>query len=196
MAAIVNSLPLARRRLDDAVHALADPVLDWHAGVCRTSPALYVGMRGALRGSTDRRSGVWRSVLPCRADVLGWLVEVDGTVAAWEHGKGTIDRLHQHAARGFRVQDCAMIDSHTELIERWVLTAVDVLADTPKLRLEVPCPSCGTDWAYRREAGDVVRERALRVDVNGCLCGACGVAWAADQFHFLARLLGCDPLPT
>lgn len=36
-------LPLARRRLSDAVHALADPVPVWDGGVCRgggTTPLL------------------------------------------------------------------------------------------------------------------------------------------------------------
>jgi hypothetical protein len=41
--------------------------------------------------------------------VLVLLCEIDTTVAAWEHGKKTIDRLHQLAARDWRPMDCALM---------------------------------------------------------------------------------------
>src|SRR5262249_2259895 len=48
-------LPLARRRLDDAVHALADPVPQWVDGACRWHPALYGRLRVALARSATAR---------------------------------------------------------------------------------------------------------------------------------------------
>lgn len=85
-------LALARRQLENAVAALADPEPVWDAGVCRWAPAVYVCLR---------RLGSSR--LPCRIDVLTWIVDVDAVVAGWEPGgKGTVNRLHQLAGRGWR----------------------------------------------------------------------------------------------
>ena len=97
-------LELARRRLDDAVHALADPAPEWAGGVCRWSDPLYVRLRGALPGRTVvNRREVDRRTLPCHMDVLSLLCEIDTTVGGWEpHGKSTLDRLHQLPARGWR----------------------------------------------------------------------------------------------
>jgi hypothetical protein len=44
-----GALPAARRRLDDAVHALVDPVPVWDGDVCRWSDAVYVRLRMALQ---------------------------------------------------------------------------------------------------------------------------------------------------
>jgi hypothetical protein len=189
--------PLAKRRLADAVHAVADPQPVAINGTYRWAPALYTGMRGALRGAVEHRSGVWRSVLPCRLDVLGWLVEVDAAVCSWEpDGKGTIQRLHQLAGRGWRPQDCGLVECYTGRIERWALVAGELLAETPRVFLEVACPRCGARFAYRDSAGEQVRTRALRVSEDGCVCQACGAFWPPDRFEWLARLLGCPSLPT
>ena len=118
VAAITNTdgaLPLARRRLGDAVRALADPVAVSVGGTYRWSTAVYVELRGALRGSRARRSrGVPQSTFPCRVDTLVLLVDIDTAVATWEpHGKGTIDRLHQLAGRPWRPQDCVSCSTLT-----------------------------------------------------------------------------------
>jgi hypothetical protein len=77
-------LMLTRRRLDAAVHALADPVPAWDGGVCRWSDALYSRLRGAITARTaGRRRVMAGSRAPCRTDVLVWLIEVDTAVAAW-----------------------------------------------------------------------------------------------------------------
>ena len=96
-------LPLARRRLSDALHALADPIPEWAGGTCRWSDALYVRLRAELPGGTRARRGwVNSSRLPCRGDVLDLLFQIDTTVGGWEpHGKGTVERLHELAGRGW-----------------------------------------------------------------------------------------------
>ena len=82
--------------------------------------------------------------LPCRGDVLALLVEVDAAVGSWQpDGKGTVDRLHLLAGRGWRPQDCAVMDDYSARIERWVLTAAEVLTETPRVYLREPCPRCG-----------------------------------------------------
>jgi hypothetical protein len=199
---IADDGPLAvtRRRLADAVSALADPIpVCVGGGAYRWAPALYTQLRGALRGTAApvRRARVPRSRLPCRVDVLALLIEVDRTVGTWEpHGKTTTERLHQLADRGWRPQDCDVISGYCDLIRRWALSAVELLAATPAVVLEVPCPSCAASFAYRRDgAGDRVRVRALRVSEAGCECRACGAFWGPDRFEWLARLLGCAALP-
>jgi len=102
-------LHVARRRLQNAVHSLADPVPLWLDGVCRWADPVYAQLRWALRDKPERRRvSVRRSVLPCRGDVLVLLIDIDATVAGWEpHAKTTLDRLRRLAARSFRPQDCA-----------------------------------------------------------------------------------------
>jgi hypothetical protein len=191
-------LPLARRRLNDAVHALADPVPLWADGVCRWSDSVYVRLRGALRGAPVSRTTTYRrSKPPCRFDVLALLVSIDAAVCTWEpDAKNTVERLHQLAGRGWRPQDCALIAGYCSEIERWTLSAAELL--TPELRvfLREPCPRFGERWTVRRDsAGEQVRVRALKVSEAGCKCLACGAFWGPDRFEWLARLLGCPALP-
>jgi hypothetical protein len=127
-------LALCRGRLDDAVAALADPHAVACNGAYRWADPVYTAMRLALRGVPIARRGLLRPVLPCRLDALQWLIEVDRVVASWEpDAKGTLERLHQLAGRGWRPQDCAIIDCYTGRIEGWVLVAAELLADTPKV---------------------------------------------------------------
>ena len=199
MAAITSTdgpLALSRRRLGDAVAALADPQPVAINGTYLWADSTYVGLRGALTGSKSGRGGLVRSA-PYRIEILTLCVEIDTTVAGWEPGKTTPDRLHQHAARSFRPQDCALIDAHCGRIERWVLAAAELLAAEPRVYLHVACANCSASFAYHRDgANERVRSRALRVSESGCRCLACGASWGPDRFHWLARLLGCQALPT
>jgi hypothetical protein len=191
-------LLLARRRLDDAISALADPTPVAVDGCYRWVDPVYVRVRGALRGQAIRRhTTVNRSMLPCRADVLTWLIDVDNTVARWEpDAKTTIERLHRLAARTFRPQDCWLIDGYSRLLEWWVLSAGELLAEHPTVSLELPCPRCGASIVYRRNSsGEAVRVWALRVSGEGCVCVKCRAWWSPDQFDWLAKLLGCQALP-
>ena len=194
-------LALARRRLDDAVHALAEPVPVWHSGVCRWSHPLYTRLRGALtgRGGTTPRCVVFGSRAPCRNTVLSLLVEIDGTVEVWAAARQEHpDRLHQLPARGWRPQDCGLIDDYCEQLERWTVTATELLGDaSPTVALRLPCPSCAQRFVYRRNTGgESVRTWALKVAEDGCTCLGCRAFWPPAEFHWLARLLGCEPLPS
>jgi hypothetical protein len=87
-----------------------------------------------------------------------------------------------------------VIDGYCGEIQRWTLSAGELL--TPELRvfLREPCPRCGERWAVRRDsAGELVR--VLKVSETGCRCQACGAFWSSDRFEWLARLLGCPALP-
>ena len=190
-----GSLPLARRRLGDAVHALADPQPTMIRGAYRWTDPLYVALRGSLRGSKTGRTGVLRSA-PCRIEILSLLIAIDQMVSSWEAGKATLDRLHQHAGRPWRPQDCELIDAHCDQLERWVVEGARLLADRPRVYLVgVPCPRCGAASSYHRSGGECIRRPALRISEDGCLCEGCGAFWGPDRFHWLARLLGCPALP-
>jgi hypothetical protein len=192
-------LTLSRRRLADAVAALADPTpVCIGGGVYRWSGSLYGRLREALAGGAVLTRGArWSRLLPCRLDVLMLLIEIDTTVGGWEpHGKTTIERLHELAARGWRPQDCELIDGYCGRLQHWALTVAELLAPAVRVFLEMPCPRCRARFTYRRDDfGESVRMRALRVGEEGCRCGACGASWEPRQFHWLARLLGCPALP-
>ncbi|MGE5698305.1 MAG: hypothetical protein ACM4D3_24570 [Candidatus Sericytochromatia bacterium] len=94
--------------------------------------------------------------------------------------------------RGWRPRDCSTIDDYCGQLERWVFTAADLLD-----RRVVACAvsTVRREFAYRDSAGEQVRVRALRVSENGCWCQACQAFWEPTEFHWLARLPGCEPLP-
>ena len=62
----------------------------------------------------------------CRVDVLTLIVEVDAAVAEWETPSTVLHALARH---GWRPQDCATIDDMCRQLERWNITAVEVLGD-------------------------------------------------------------------
>jgi hypothetical protein len=190
-----GALPLATRRLADGVHALADPQPTTIRGAYLFTDPLYLSLRGALRGSKNSRTGALRSA-PCRIEILSLLIAIDTTVSGWEPGKTTLDRLHEHAARSFRPQDCALIDEHCGQLEHWAVEGERLLADAPRVYLVgTPCPRCGATSSYHRSSGECIRRPALRVAEDGCSCEGCGAFWGPDRFHWLARLLGCPALP-
>ncbi len=161
-------LPLARRRLGDAVRAVADPVPQWIQGRCRWQPGLYDRVRGSLVGRTGRRSRlVTRSAMPCRGHVLALLIELDAAVAEWAPDENgcTVDRLRALTEHGWRPQDCEAIDNYVGQLQRWTIAATELLAPTAKVFLEQPCPQCG--GSSRLPPGRDRRE--------GAIAGATGV---------------------
>jgi hypothetical protein len=190
-------LPLARRRLGDAVHALADPQPASVNGACHWTRPLYAELRASLRGGKTGRNGGQRSVFPCRLDVMCLLLDIDQVVAGWvPNDKGdTIARLHSLAARAWRPMDVDLMAGYTSRLEEWVVSASEVVSQTPRLFLETACPRCQASFCYRRNAGERVRQRALKVTETGCVCGSCQAHWPPSEFHWLARLLHCPPLP-
>jgi len=194
-----NPLAMSRRRLRDAVNALAEPIPVWDGGVCRWSDAVYMRLRSSLRGAPTRSVRlVPDSRLPCRADVLTLLIDIDQTAAIWEpNGKGTVERLRQVAGQDRRPQDCELLDGYSATVEAWTVKAAELLGDiAPEVSLRLPCPSCGSRFNYRPNgSGETVRSWALRVSESGARCQCCHATWLPEQFEFLAKLLGCPALP-
>lgn len=196
----VQPLPLARNRLADAVHALADPLPVWVGGLCRWTDPLYVRLRDALqpRNQPGRRR-VPGSRAPCNTAALTLIIEIDMTVAEWHpEGDGTLTRLHRLRDKSWTPEDCELLERHTTQIGKWTIMAVELLADkSPTVALRLPCPSCGRSHVRGRNgAGEPVRRWALSVSEDGARCAGCHATWAPEQFEFLAKLLGCPALPT
>jgi hypothetical protein len=194
-----GSLPVARRRLADAVAALVNPRPEWDNGTCRWVDSVYVRLRGGLSGKAGVSGGrlLPGSRLPCRANALSLLVEIDQYTARWfPDEKTTAGRLQQLASKDWRPQDCALLDGYSRRIETWLTAAAELLGQAAVVvPLPYPCPSCEESWAYRRDnGGDLVRIRVLRVSEAGAECLRCGAEWEPERFEWLARLLGCKSL--
>jgi hypothetical protein len=193
-------LQLARRRLDDAVHSLVDPIPLWDHGTARWSDAVYVRLRGAITARTvGRRHVMAGSRAPCRIDVLTPVVDIDRAVGSWEpDAKGTVERLHQLAGHGWRPQDYELLSGYCGAIEKWVIATAELLGDRQvAVALRLPCPSCGEQFVYRHNGSESpVRSWALRVSEDGCECQVCRAYWPPQEFHWLAKLLGCETLPS
>ncbi|MGE5697180.1 MAG: hypothetical protein ACM4D3_18710 [Candidatus Sericytochromatia bacterium] len=129
---------------------------------------------------------------------LASFAEIDGTVVSWtpEEKGDTIERLHALTTRGWRPQGiCTLLDDHCSQIEGWTLAGTELLTETPRVFRRQSCPRCGARFTYRRDdSGESVRVRCLRVSEAGCTCLGCGALWAPAEFHWLARLLGCEPI--
>jgi hypothetical protein len=144
---------------------------------------------------TAKSGGVGRSVpsscAPLRIDVLTWMAEVDRVTAQWGvHQADTPDRLRELAARQWTPDDADKLDAQAALLERWTVTATELLGDAVVLvPLRLPCPACGQMWAYRRSGDERVRRFALLASEAGAQCDACGCSWPVEKFEWLARLL-------
>ncbi len=136
--------------------------------------------------------------MPLRISVLDLLIAIDTTVRGWapDEKGGTVDRLHALAGMAWRPQDASMIDDHVAQLQRWTLAATELLIPPVRVFLPQPCPRCGTGHVYHRGgSGESVRSRALLVTEDGAECLGCGSVWPPSEYHFLARLLGCEPVP-
>jgi hypothetical protein len=161
----------------------------------------YAEMTADIKGQqgTDL-GGVARSMPPLWVDAVDWLEKVDTAVADWvgEFGRAsTPDRLYSLSERTWRPQDVPMLQRMTENILRWCKKA-DFLLDPPERHqweLVAPCPACESQTVYRPDSGgEWVRQAALAVNEEGCVCLSCDAKWSPDYFRFLASAIGC-PLP-
>lgn len=135
---------------------------------------------------------------PCSMAALDLVVSIDSCVERWESGKGdTIDKLHRIVGRGWRPGDVSLMDDISAQLERWTVEASQLIGDAAvAVALRLPCPTCGSRYVYRRNnSSESVRTDALRLTEDGCSCLGCRASWTPDEYHFLARLLGCEALP-
>jgi len=196
--AISENLLEAKQRLDNAISSLIDKrphLLD--NGTTTWLDSRYRELREAITGhhigQTGRNS---EPQPPVWIDGIDLISDIDKTVGKWEASRPedstypTVFRLEVIGQRTFRPQDAAEINAMSADVERWV-HRYQVLCDPKPKHMSAACPACGKTHVYRDSAGEQVRQPALQITVNGCVCQACRTVWEPAQFVFLAtRLLG------
>lgn len=200
-----GSLPEAKRRLEDAVAGLCDPVSQVVDGQLLWCDSWYCQLREALPGEQGSGySGIARSLPPCWIDAMELAAEIDTAVAIWEARPQidvsdddlppmTVLRLQAIERRGWRPQDTKSMDQISGIVEAWAGAIKALLSPVPKWSLPNPCPACNTAVVYRKDsAGDVVRQPALQIGPNGCECMRCHHIWAPTHFQHLASVLGYE----
>ena len=95
------------------------------------------------------------------------------------------------AARSWRPQDVRAVEDITAIIEAWSVGIDQLLRPARRWSLPAACPACNVAVVYRNHGGERVRQPALQVGADGCICQNCKTVWALDKFVFLSRLLGC-----
>jgi hypothetical protein len=212
-----EDLPAARRRLDYAISALLDdkPITvhrdDDTTQIVWLDP-IYTQAVESIAGQTGERSG-GRSTTPIWANLLDLVTKIDRQVAQWhpewpipdvgqdDPPPTTVARLRLIQARKWRVEDVPLVEAITAKIDAWVAEIQETLNPEPTIYLMAPspskgaaaCPACGTDYVWKKDAGDnnrPVRQPALKVTSQGCHCQKCRTAWEPYSLKILAGALG------
>lgn len=193
-------LPGALNHLHNAVKALCGPQALYLDNQLRRGPSLYVQLWDATMGeqSNAGTGGGSKSRPPFWTDAFDLRNEIDTAVECWQPAyqgvPPTVGRLNCLLEHPWRPQDIRQISQITTAVESWVTAIGELMNPTPKWTLPNPCPACGRAIVYRRDSGgELVRQPALKIGVNGCTCQHCHATWAPERFVFLARVLGSLP---
>lgn len=195
-----GNLPAARRNLSNAISRLIDPKPHTHDGQIRWAEPLYVQLVDAIPGTQGTRSAVPQSSPPLNLNAAELKAEIDTAVAIWEPNPiidrdehMTIIRLQAFEERRWRPQDVTDIEAIVSKLLGWCEKIVGELDPKPNRTLPNPCPQCKTAIVHRRNsAGEVVRQPALKIDTDKCVCQSCRAEWDKGTYPFLARVLGYD----
>jgi hypothetical protein len=192
-----DALPLAKRRLSDAVAGLCAP--QWQDR--RPLDPRYTQLRDAI--ATPAVSGHRRSTpssqVPAQIDALKLVLLIDGrtrVLTVFSRARTTPNRLRALTQIGWRPQDCGQLGTIAGEIESWVC-AIDDLFAIPPVYLPDPCPNCGQSHTHRlADDGQRIRTKALAVTTDrGAYCQSCHDAWPREHLGVLAGMLGYQPLP-
>ena len=162
--------------------------------------SLYQLMKDSITGVIRESEGSSekRSTPPLWLDCSSWLEETDRTVRSWGFsGDGpskhaTVNRLFAMADAGWRPDDVAVLNEASRIITKWITKAENLLDGERRWTLAAPCPNCGATHSMRRDgAGELVRQPALQVGAQGCMCLACEYRWSPEYFIHLAQVLEC-----
>lgn len=195
-----GSLPAALSALDDALYRLIGPQSHIIHGKPIHGPSRYMQLWDATEGEQSNTGGGGgsKSRPPMWVDSFDKLREIDDTVSVWQPAftgvPPTVGRLKCLRNRSWRPQDCHQLEQITAAVASWA-TEIDALLNPPRRWTHsAPCPACNTATVYRRDsAGEMVRQPALQIGVEGCHCTKCRAYWAPDRFVWLARLIGSLP---
>lgn len=194
-----GALQPALQLLGDAIHRLCGPQSQFMDGKLLWASSRYMQLRDATAGEQSNSGGGsgGKSRPPGWLDALSMLKEIDETVACWSPQLNgvpvTIGRLNTLRDKKWRPMDVRQIEQIANAVALWA-DEIDALLDPPRRwSLPSPCPSCNTSIVYRRDAaGEVVRQPALQIGVDGCVCARCHTTWGPQLFTHLARVLGYE----
>ena len=202
-----GDLPSTLDAFSDAIRALCAPQTTVLGGRTMVTVSRWWQLQGAKAGEQVNGGGGGgdKSQPPCWLDAIDLAVRVERGIESWGRRRnlwhpgsdcGTPGRLYVLEETLWRPQDCHALAALTKKLVEWTV-AIDELLDPPRRwTLPAACPAtgCGKAFVYRRDSGgDMVRQPALQIGPEGCVCGACHAKWPPDQFVWLAGLIGAVP---
>lgn len=186
-------------------------------------PSVYEEMRSDLAGRQGTSTGgVARSLPPVWVDGLDWVAEVDRRVAWWtgqfglDGEQGRVDVVAYGIMFDTAGTTTARLRNFAEYqwpndqvwlmyggviareLESWKTTADQLVEGVKQRKLEViaPCPQCGERYVHRKDsAGEIVRQAALQMTLDGCKCLSCNDLWAQDNLLTLSRVIDYEAAP-
>lgn len=186
-------------------------------------PSVYDEMRSDLAGQQGTSTGgVARSLPPVWVDGLDWVTQVDRRVAWWtdqfglDGEQGRVDvvaygimfdtagtttaRLRNFAAYQWPNDQIWLMYGGliARELEGWQVAAEQLVEGVKQRKLEViaPCPQCGERYVHRKDsAGEIVRQAALQMTLDGCKCLSCNDLWAQDNLLTLSRVIDYETAP-
>lgn len=192
------NLPHAIRELRTAIHRLTEPTSGYENSRYIEAPGLYMQLHAAVYGrdKSNTGGGGSKSRLPFWTDAFDQLRNIDLMVNVWptDSTGSTLTQLRSLAAKTWTVEQTRQVRRLAGIITAWA-DDIETLLNQPgrKYLRSVPCPACGAETVHHRDsAGEMVREPALKISINGCRCLSCEHVWAPDKFMFLAEVLGFE----
>ena len=192
----------AKQNLDDAIDQLVGTRTGTINGQTRVRESRYQEIRdnvGGAQGTQNRQ--IARSLPPLWIDGADFLAKVDSTVKDWvpdnRSKTSTPDRLYSLTSLTWRPQDVQQITHWAETLLRFTAQADQLLDPDEQHRWELvaSCPACSTKTVHRKDtAGEYVRQAALVITAQGCVCQQCKTTWTPDYFQHLARVIGCPEI--
>lgn len=203
-ANVEGSLPLARRKLGEAIEDLSRGQrhsLKLDGGKIKRvrTLSLYRELEQAVAAHRGGGGGKWSGQFPFWADALVLLDEIDREVmkmhpAPHQWFGWTVERLAALELRRWRPQDCALIYEYVNKLESFVKRAEGLFSTRP-IALPDPCPECGEKYAWRTQDEEEVRNAALQITEDGATCGVCKANWPVERLPMLGRILGYGVTP-
>ena len=188
-----GALQPARAELADAISALVDRKPETLDGRIVYIDSLYQQLVEAVPGSfLGRTTGSAHSQPPLWVDAMDLLETIDATIRTWQpEGTSTPGRLWIIEQRTWRPQDTVLVTALTKQLNHFANRITALFTENHTKHLPAPCPACNKTVVYHRNGGgDLVRQPALQIGVNGCECQACHTVWGPQLFMHLARVLG------
>lgn len=193
-----RTLPAAVDQLYRAVAVLVDDPKEYLNGQLRAGVSWWRRLTESV-SATSRREGA-KLVPSSRPNVWTPAVDqvkaVESEVREWLPGPDDVPtKLRALAARRWTPGDTETVTRIAERITGMTIDIKNLLEPARVKTFAAPCPGCGQRWSYRMVDGERLRQPALHlVAEQGCTCLSCRRHWPPDQFVFLAKLLGCDPV--